>query len=88
AEEEAKNNGLDPHSITPFIRSLMDASKAIQYRYLAQWRTGSEDRKSIVQKVREAERAMVVDQFRDQEGEIVTGVVKKVNRDNISLEIK
>ncbi|WP_368540711.1 transcription termination factor NusA [Enterobacter soli] len=42
----------------------------------------------IVQKVREAERAMVVDQFRDQEGEIVTGVVKKVNRDNIALEIK
>ncbi len=42
----------------------------------------------IVQKVREAERAMVVDQFRDREGEIVTGVVKKVNRDNISLEIK
>lgn len=42
----------------------------------------------IVQKVREAERAMVVDQFRDQEGEIITGVVKKVNRDNISLEIK
>lgn len=42
----------------------------------------------IVQKVREAERAMVVDQFRDQEGEIVTGVVKKVNRDNIALEVK
>lgn len=41
----------------------------------------------IVQKVREAERALVVDQFRDQEGEIITGVVKKVNRDNISLEI-
>ncbi|MDD9241313.1 transcription termination factor NusA [Enterobacter roggenkampii] len=42
----------------------------------------------IVQKVREAERALVVDQFRDQEGEIITGVVKKVSRDNISLEIK
>ena len=42
----------------------------------------------IVQKVREAERALVVDQFRDQEGEIITGVVKKVNRDNISLEVK
>ena len=42
----------------------------------------------IVQKVREAERALVVDQFRDQEGEIITGVVKKVNRDNIYLEIK
>ncbi len=42
----------------------------------------------IVQKVREAERAMVVDQFREHEGEIITGVVKKVNRDNISLEVR
>ena len=42
----------------------------------------------IVQKVREAERAQVVDQFREQEGEIITGVVKKVNRDNISLEVR
>ncbi len=41
----------------------------------------------IVQKVREAERAMVVEQFREQEGDIVTGVVKKVNRDNISLDL-
>ncbi|WP_406704077.1 transcription termination factor NusA [Sodalis sp.] len=41
----------------------------------------------IVQKVREAERAMVVDQFRSHEGEIVTGVVKKVNRDSISLDL-
>lgn len=39
----------------------------------------------IVQKVREAERAMVVDAFREHEGEIVTGVVKKVNRDSIAL---
>ncbi|RAT13369.1 transcription termination/antitermination protein NusA [Lonsdalea populi] len=41
----------------------------------------------IVQKVREAERAMVVEQFREQEGEIVTGVVKKVTRDNIALDL-
>ncbi|ECC8922916.1 chorismate mutase [Salmonella bongori] len=40
AEEEAKNNGLDPRSVRPFIRSLMDAGKAIQQRYLAQWRAG------------------------------------------------
>lgn len=40
-----------------------------------------------MQKVREAERAMVVDQFREHEGEIITGVVKKVNRDNISLDL-
>ncbi|MFA3759400.1 transcription termination factor NusA [Yersinia sp. 2544 StPb PI] len=41
----------------------------------------------IVQKVREAERAMVVDQFRQYLGEIVTGVVKKVNRDSIALDL-
>ncbi|MEQ5485327.1 NusA N-terminal domain-containing protein, partial [Escherichia coli] len=38
----------------------------------------------IVQKVREAERAMVVDQFREQQGEIITAQVKKVNRENIT----
>ncbi|XOD69936.1 MAG: transcription termination factor NusA [Sodalis sp. (in: enterobacteria)] len=41
----------------------------------------------IVQKVREAERAMVVNQFHGQEGKIVTGVVKKVNRDSINLDL-
>lgn len=41
----------------------------------------------IVQKVREAERAMVVDQFREHEGEIVTGIVKKVNRESIILDL-
>ncbi|GAA4495986.1 transcription termination factor NusA [Pseudaeromonas paramecii] len=41
----------------------------------------------IVQKVREAERAQVVEQFKDQEGSIITGVVKKVNRDSIILDL-
>ncbi len=41
----------------------------------------------IVQKVREAERAQIVEQFRDQEGSIVTGVVKKVNRDSIIMDL-
>ncbi|MCD8547459.1 MAG: transcription termination factor NusA [Aeromonadaceae bacterium] len=41
----------------------------------------------IVQKVREAERAQVVEQFKDHEGSIVTGVVKKVNRDSIILDL-
>lgn len=31
----------------------------------------------IVQKVREAERAQIVEQFIDNEGELITGVVKK-----------
>ncbi|KKD60950.1 transcription elongation factor NusA [Grimontia sp. AD028] len=41
----------------------------------------------IVQKVREAERAQVVEQFMDNEGELITGVVKKVNRDVIIVDL-
>jgi N utilization substance protein A len=41
----------------------------------------------IVQKVREAERLQVVEQFKEQEGEIVTGTVKRVNRENIIVDL-
>ncbi|QIQ41963.1 MAG: transcription termination/antitermination protein NusA [Buchnera aphidicola (Microlophium carnosum)] len=41
----------------------------------------------IVQKVREAERAMLVEQFRKYIGQIITGLVKKINRDNIMLDL-
>ncbi|PPI86556.1 transcription termination factor NusA [Candidatus Pantoea edessiphila] len=41
----------------------------------------------IVQKVREAERAMLIDKFRKQKGEMVKCVVKKINRDSISLDL-
>lgn len=41
----------------------------------------------IVQKVREAERSQVVEQFKDKEGELVTGVVKKVNRDSVIVDL-
>ncbi|RZN57121.1 transcription termination factor NusA [Avibacterium paragallinarum] len=45
-------------------------------------------RQVISSKIREAERNKVIEQFRANEGEIVTGTVKKVNRDNIILELK
>ena len=41
----------------------------------------------MVQKVREAERAMVVDQYRDRVGDLVMGVVKRVERGNIFLDL-
>ncbi len=41
----------------------------------------------IVQKVREAERAQVVDQFRDKEGDLVVGVVKKSNRESVVVDL-
>jgi len=41
----------------------------------------------IVQKVREAERALVVDAYQEQVGELITGVVKKASRDSIILDL-
>jgi N utilization substance protein A len=41
----------------------------------------------IVQKVREAERAQVVEEFEHRVGELISGTVKKVTRDNIIVDL-
>jgi len=41
----------------------------------------------IVQKVREAERAQVVDAYKSRVGELVTGVVKRVERGSVILDL-
>ncbi len=41
----------------------------------------------IVQRVREAERAQVVEAFKDRVGELVTGIVKRVERNNIYVDL-
>ncbi|MCG8317194.1 MAG: transcription termination factor NusA [Pseudomonadales bacterium] len=41
----------------------------------------------IVQKVREAERAQIIDAYVDRIGELINGTVKKVTRDNIILDL-
>lgn len=41
----------------------------------------------IVQKVREAERAQMVEMYRHRIGELVSGTVKKVTRDNIIVDL-
>ncbi len=41
----------------------------------------------IVQKVREAERAKVVEAYKDRVGELVTGVVKRADRGNVFLDL-
>ncbi|MFQ5642294.1 MAG: transcription termination factor NusA [Thiogranum sp.] len=41
----------------------------------------------IVQKVREAERAQVVDAYQGRIGELVTGIVKRVERGNVYLDL-
>ncbi|MDH2434148.1 transcription elongation factor NusA [Pokkaliibacter plantistimulans] len=44
-------------------------------------------RQVIIQKVREAERAKVVNAYRDRLGELITATVKKVTRDNIIVDL-
>ncbi|TNF91492.1 MAG: transcription termination/antitermination protein NusA [Gammaproteobacteria bacterium] len=41
----------------------------------------------MVQKVREAERAKVIDRYQDRVGELVMGVVKRVERGNVILDL-
>lgn len=41
----------------------------------------------IVQKVREAERAKVIEQYQSHMGELINGTVKKVTRDNIIVDL-
>jgi transcription termination/antitermination protein NusA len=41
----------------------------------------------IVQKVREAERAQVIEEYQDRMGELISGTVKKVTRDNIIVDL-
>jgi N utilization substance protein A len=41
----------------------------------------------IVQKVREAERAKIVEMFKQREGELITGIVKKAERGTIVLDL-
>ncbi len=41
----------------------------------------------IVQRVREAERTQVVDQYKDRVGELITGIVKRVERNSVFLDL-
>ncbi|OQW92280.1 MAG: transcription termination/antitermination protein NusA, partial [Beggiatoa sp. IS2] len=41
----------------------------------------------IVQKIREAERAQVIDAYRQRQGELVNGVVKRVERSGVILDL-
>jgi N utilization substance protein A len=41
----------------------------------------------IVQKVREAERSKIIEAYRERVGELVNGVVKKLTRDNIIIDL-
>ena len=44
-------------------------------------------RQVIIQKIREAERQLVIDQFKARMGQLVYGTVKKVTRDNVIIDL-
>ena len=51
-------------------------------------RIGAQAAKQIIfQKVREAERSKIVDSYRNRVGELVSGTVKKVTRDNVIVDL-
>ena len=51
-------------------------------------RIGAQAAKQVMmQKVREAERAMVVDAYKDRQGELVAGIVKRVERGNVYMDL-
>lgn len=59
-----------------------------QVESIAFGRIGAQAAKQIiVQKVREAEREKIVDSYRDRVGELVSGTVKKVTRDNVIVDL-
>ncbi|MCK5712382.1 MAG: transcription termination/antitermination protein NusA, partial [Hyphomicrobiaceae bacterium] len=41
----------------------------------------------IVQKVREAEREQVVEEYKDREGELLSGLVKRVDRNGVYIDL-
>lgn len=93
---EDENNGLE----NPLAETTLDAARveepeieAGEYveeeiESIAFGRIAAQTAKQvIVQKVREAERAKVIDAFESRVGELVTGVVKKANRDSIIIDL-
>ena len=41
----------------------------------------------IVQKVREAEREQVIEEYQDREGELLSGLVKRVDRNGVYIDL-
>ena len=48
AREKAAAAGLAPQSVDPFMHALMNAGKAIQYRYLADWQSSPDAAHHVV----------------------------------------
>lgn len=77
--EEARKYKADP-KLDDIIEEPMES---VEFGRIA----AQKAKQVIVQKVLEAERAQVANAFKEQLGHLVNGVVKKVTRDNILLDL-
>ena len=72
---------LDPNvEVAAFVEEPMES---VAFGRIA----AQQAKQVIVQKVREAERAQVVDAYRDRVGTLVSGVVKRVDRNGIYVDL-
>ena len=77
ADAQAKNSGLVAGD---FIEEQMES---VEFGRIA----AQAAKQVIVQKVREAERAQVVDQYKNRVGELITGLVKRMERGAVILDL-
>lgn len=77
AEARQKNPDLQPGD---FIEEPMDS---VEFGRIA----AQTAKQVIVQKVREAERAQVVAQYQDRVGELITGVVKRLDKGGVIMDL-
>lgn len=77
--DEAKNQGFD----LQLGDVLEEAIESVEFGRIA----AQTAKQVIVQKVREAKRSKVVEIYRDKIGQLINGVVKKVTRDSIVLDL-
>jgi N utilization substance protein A len=92
AEDEATENPLSEITLeaAQFDNSEIGAGEYIeeQIESVAFGRIAAQTAKQvIVQKVREAERARVVEAFQGREGELLMGTVKRVERGNVHIDL-
>lgn len=80
SDAQKKNNTI---AVGEFIEKPEKTTKSASFGRIA----AQTAKQVIVQKVREAERAQVVDAYHDRIGELVTGVVKRVDRNNVIIDL-
>lgn len=82
----------DPNIVAgDYVEELLDAEKTVKTKTshgsIFDRITAQTVKQVLQQKVKEAERQQLIDMFRDQVGKVVVGIVKRVTRDTVFLDL-